>query len=81
MNELCSRGHRPRTDHQNEPRVKTREDLASLLESTALEMLRTARELREGKDVGWQETYYLQNDIHQASTTLEAFDFDAVSAA
>jgi hypothetical protein len=56
--------------------VATREDLAALLESTALEMLRISRELRDNKDVG--DTYYLQNDIHEAATTLEAFASDGL---
>ena len=79
MNQLCLQGHRPRLEHDGSSRVKTREDLADLLEQTALEMLRISRDLRQGKDVG--ETYYLQTDIHTAATTLESFDFDAVSAA
>ena len=81
MNQLCLQGHRPRLEWDGSSRVKTREDLADLLEQTALEMLRISRDLRQGKDVRDGDMYYLQNEIHVAATTLESFDFDAVSAA
>ena len=76
MNELCLRGHRPRLEHDGSPRVATRGDLAALLESTALEMLRLSRELRSDGVI--EETYYLQNDIHETATTLEAFASDGL---
>jgi len=76
MNELCLRGHRPRLEHDGSPRVATRDDLANMLESTALEMLRIAKALRSDGVI--EETYYLQHDIHLASTTLEAFASDGL---
>ena len=71
MNELCLRGHRPATQHDGTPRRATRIDLADQFEAVALEMLRLSRELRTNSAVG--DTYYLQVDVHEAATTLEAF--------